>query len=207
MAMQERAVRTRGTVLRAAGEAFAAKGYPGTSMTDILVLAGVTKGALYFHFSSKEELAAAVVGEQQAAVQRVTEEVLAQQRTPLTTLVELSYRWAEQIQQDAAVRGGIRLTIEQGTFEQPMPELYLQWIELTSQLLTQARDAGEISADADPTAAAELVVGAFTGSQIVSQVFTGHADLIRRIDTLWSVFLNGLLPEGRTVMMLPRGAR
>lgn len=41
-------------LLRAARKLFVAKGYRGTSINEIASEAGVTKGAIYFHFDSKE---------------------------------------------------------------------------------------------------------------------------------------------------------
>ena len=46
----------RRQLLRAAGELFARQGYRGTSTEQIARRAGLTKGALYFHFHSKEDI-------------------------------------------------------------------------------------------------------------------------------------------------------
>ena len=47
---------------------FAAHGYAGVSLADVVAAAGVTKGALYHHFTGKEELFAAVLGDMHRAV-------------------------------------------------------------------------------------------------------------------------------------------
>jgi AcrR family transcriptional regulator len=47
---------TRSRLLRAAADAFAARGYDGTRVADIAAAAGVSNGALYAHFGSKAEL-------------------------------------------------------------------------------------------------------------------------------------------------------
>lgn len=57
---QERAVQTRGRILDAAAEAFAADGYGDVTLLEIAERAGMTKGAVYFHFKNKESLALAV---------------------------------------------------------------------------------------------------------------------------------------------------
>src|SRR5689334_12795925 len=67
LARQDRAERTRTAILDAAAAVFDERGFSGASLSDILTKAGVTKGALYFHFSSKEELARAVIEEQFSA--------------------------------------------------------------------------------------------------------------------------------------------
>ena len=51
---QQRAEETRSHILDAAGELFAERGYDATSVADICARAGVTKGAFYHHFKSKQ---------------------------------------------------------------------------------------------------------------------------------------------------------
>ena len=59
----ERKAQTRAQLLEAAAELFAAQGIAGASVDAIAERAGRTVGALYGHFSSKEELLFAVVDE------------------------------------------------------------------------------------------------------------------------------------------------
>jgi len=47
---------THQTILNTAQQLFAVKGYNGTSMNDIVKESGVSKGAIYNHFESKERL-------------------------------------------------------------------------------------------------------------------------------------------------------
>jgi AcrR family transcriptional regulator len=48
--------KTRNTILNAAMELFAQKGYAGSSIREICLAAGVTKPVLYYHFRGKEHL-------------------------------------------------------------------------------------------------------------------------------------------------------
>lgn len=52
---------TRGKLIKAAREAFAAKGYADSSMDDLTAAAGLTRGALYHHFGGKQGLLQAVI--------------------------------------------------------------------------------------------------------------------------------------------------
>src|ERR1700709_183863 len=61
VAVQQRAIRTRAAVLDAAAEVFAKTGYSATTLNDITAAAGVTKGAVYFHFPDKEAVANALI--------------------------------------------------------------------------------------------------------------------------------------------------
>jgi AcrR family transcriptional regulator len=56
---------TRAYLLQAAAEAFAERGYAETTISELIVRSGLTKGAFYFHFPSKEHLALAVIDEKQ----------------------------------------------------------------------------------------------------------------------------------------------
>jgi TetR/AcrR family transcriptional repressor of nem operon len=51
-----RTARTRAEILDHAGRLFRLRGYAGTNIDDIMLAAGLTRGAFYAHFRSKDEL-------------------------------------------------------------------------------------------------------------------------------------------------------
>lgn len=53
---KEEALKTRETIIDAAVRVFSAKGVSRTTLTDIATEAGVTRGAIYWHFKNKEDL-------------------------------------------------------------------------------------------------------------------------------------------------------
>ena len=59
---------TRARLLTAAAEVFAKKGYERASVDDVATRAGFTKGAVYWNFSSKEDLFLALVRERQSVL-------------------------------------------------------------------------------------------------------------------------------------------
>lgn len=61
---KEEALKTRQLLLEAAIEQFALRGVSNTTLTDIADAAGVTRGAVYWHFTSKSELFNAMWQEQ-----------------------------------------------------------------------------------------------------------------------------------------------
>ena len=60
MAEQERAVRTRERLIGSAAETFCREGFAVASLSVISAQAGVSSGALHFHFAGKAALADAV---------------------------------------------------------------------------------------------------------------------------------------------------
>ncbi|MFH9856171.1 ScbR family autoregulator-binding transcription factor [Streptomyces althioticus] len=190
MAQQERAVRTRNAILRAAGEVFDELGYEAATISAILQRAKVTKGALYFHFSSKEELAQAVLTRQLTSVPRVPRRDLALQQGLDEALV-LAHMLAAG---EPLVRGSVRLTVEQGSPQDGLDRRAPMegWIEHNVEILSAARDNGELLPRVDVAAAAKMFVGAFTGVQILSKVMTDRADLVERVADLQRHLMAGV---------------
>ncbi|NEC52129.1 TetR/AcrR family transcriptional regulator [Actinospica acidiphila] len=208
MAQQERAVRTRNAILRAAGEVFDELGYEAATISAILQRAKVTKGALYFHFSSKEELAQAVLTRQLTSVPRVPRRDLALQQGLDEALV-LAHMLAAG---EPLVRGSVRLTVEQGSPQDGLDRRAPMegWIEHNVEILSAARDNGELLPSVDVAAAAKMFVGAFTGVQILSKVMTDRADLVERVADLQRHLMAGVAVPAVLVQLdfsPERGAR
>lgn len=61
-AVSPRRAKTRARLIEAAGQIIAEKGFQGATLDEIAARAGLTKGAIYDNFESKDELFFAVVG-------------------------------------------------------------------------------------------------------------------------------------------------
>ncbi|MFB7501939.1 ScbR family autoregulator-binding transcription factor [Streptomyces broussonetiae] len=174
---QERAIQTRAQVLTAAAELLSAKGYRNTSMQDVADRVGMTKGAVYFHFRSKEALAVAVVQHHYGQWPNVAENIRASGLGPLDTVEELLNRAATAFQKDPVMQAGARLQLERPLIDTELPQPYVDWTTLLTQLFAEAESAGELRPGVSPEAAARTVVGAFFGMQHISDTLTHRADL------------------------------
>ena len=99
----ERAQATRDQLIDVATRLFAERGYEGTSIEAVLTEAGVSRGALYHHFRSKEALLEAVYASAQV---RVAQEVVAEAMTASTPLERLrvgTRAWLERVR-DPVIR-------------------------------------------------------------------------------------------------------
>ncbi|MFD6618783.1 ScbR family autoregulator-binding transcription factor [Streptomyces albidoflavus] len=186
---QERAARTRSTVLRAAAEVFDELGFSGANIREIARRSGVTQGAMYFHFQSKEALARAVMQAQPTTVlPHITS-------TGLQGLVDLTFLWSHQLRVDVLLRAGVRLTGEQNSFGVHDPAPYQRWAEVMSTRLREAREMGELDDRVDVEAMADFIVSACTGIQMYSQVASRRADLMDRVLAMWQHLLPALCTE------------
>lgn len=203
VARQERAEQTRNAILEAAASRFDAVGFLGASLSDILAEAGVTKGALYFHFKAKEELADALIQEQF----NMTEPLTILENPGLQTMIDWSFDLARALQTDIRVRASIRLVIEQGSFVAPAGNAYKQWIDTIHGCLVAAKAAGDLRKEINPYDLAQYVVASFAGVQLSSQVLTGRADLPERVSFMWSTILPSVVPPRRLHKFVTTGDR
>ncbi|MEV6739399.1 ScbR family autoregulator-binding transcription factor [Streptomyces sp. NPDC051104] len=194
MARQERGIRSRRSILEAAADVFGERGYDAASTNEILARAGLTRGALYHHFPSKEAIAMALVEAQGEAL------VVPDQVVKLQAAIDLTLDFARRLQTDTVLRASVRLAVEQSSFSFPAQEPYNQSVSVMEDLLGQAEKQGELLPGMDLGEVASTVVGAFTGLQVMSQAYSNRRDLPARISALWRLLLPGLAAPG----MLPR---
>lgn len=90
MQQRQRSQTTRSQLLDAALTSFAARGYAAASVDDICQAAGVSKGAFYHHFSSKQALFLALLDRWLEAFDRQAAMLQGQDLTVGATLTELA---------------------------------------------------------------------------------------------------------------------
>ncbi|WP_030687126.1 ScbR family autoregulator-binding transcription factor [Streptomyces sp. NRRL B-1347] len=198
MVRQERAVRTRQKILVAAAEVFDRVGYDAATISEILKRSGVTKGALYFHFASKEELAQAVLANQMTALRVPEQDLIMQEGLDASLLLaHLLYL------HEPMVRGSVRLTVEQGALQSVLDRrVPMQaWISHNTALLARAKAAGELLPHVDVDVAARMFIGAFTGAQVLSKIMTDHADIVESATEVLQHLLASIMVPGVLVRM------
>jgi AcrR family transcriptional regulator len=200
VARQDRAERTRNTILDAGAAVFDERGFNGASLSDILAKAGATKGALYFHFSSKEDLARAIIEEQFS----VDLPFVDFDKPGLQTLIDMSHALAHNLVTNVRVRASFRLVVE-SNFADPSPEAYHRWIDSAHAVLLSAQAHGDLRKEWNPLDIANWVSAVFLGIQTQSDVLTGRADVHERLTALWQISLPGLVPPRRLARFVPSG--
>lgn len=182
---QQRAIETRSALLLGAAAVFSRMPYADARLKDISLESGISDGALYFHFGSKREIAAAVVEAQQERMVAVLTAVLAQSGNGLRKLLQANRELAVVISTDVIVQGGIRLGNQPSTeLSDVTREPYFEWIRLARTLTQQGIEDGSVAPDVDPSNAAEFLNSLFIGAQVLSGLDDGWVSMPRRIDAL-----------------------
>ncbi|MFB7635520.1 TetR family transcriptional regulator [Streptomyces sp. NPDC056149] len=112
MPTQHRAIQSRQALIRSAAETFLEKGVPAAGMVEISRRARLSKGALYFHFTSKDDLTLAVRDTALATLNEIEEGFLRSSQ-PLTVAVrDFAVTLFGRVQSDPVLRAGLRLRPE-----------------------------------------------------------------------------------------------
>ncbi|CAL9621648.1 A-factor receptor protein (plasmid) [Streptomyces sp. enrichment culture] len=186
---QDRAIRTRQSIIRGAAEVFDEYGFNGASISRIMKRAGVSQGAMYFHFKSKEDLARAVMNAQPDTV------VPRLDSHGLQRIVDMTFVWAWQIQRDVLLRAGVRLTNEQEGTSVRDASPYQEWAQILEVTLRQAQQEGEVVESVDVRRLSEFLVSACTGMQMYANAASGRRDLPERVAAMWQILLPGIATE------------
>ncbi|MGY1718105.1 MULTISPECIES: ScbR family autoregulator-binding transcription factor [unclassified Blastococcus] len=187
---------TRQLIIDVAAREFGERGYAATSLSDIVAGTGMTKGALYWHFESKESVAVAVVHQMFETWPVMLRGVLDSHDDALDALVAVTYVAGRQFATDPVTRASKRLMAElppEALAKLPQP--YVGWQHALTQLITQGQERGQISHRADPVGTAQVIVASFFGMQQVSQELSARRDLESRLDSFWALILPQLRPE------------
>lgn len=200
---QERAVATRAALIEAAAAEFDERGFVGASMDGVAERAGMTKGALYFHFRSKVDIASAVIAQQDEVSRRYADAAAARTASPLESLMWMSQGVATQLTREVVVRAGLRLAADPNAREIPRDHPYERWVEHTADIIRRAIAAGEVDPSWDPETIGRVVSPAVAGVQMVSDMLHDRVDLYERLRELWTMLLTAIASE-RTRADVPR---
>ncbi|MEW1552152.1 ScbR family autoregulator-binding transcription factor [Streptomyces tsukubensis] len=182
-------MRTRQSLVRAAAEVFAQSGFTTAALASISERAGVSAGALHFHFANKQELARAVEDEAAAAVRSVVERVSAAGPNPLQRLVDATHALMGRPGRDVVVRAGFELGSGLPRRDGAMG-LHRVWRDWVEEVLGEAEREGVLAEGVSAADASAAVVAATVGFELL-----GSDDRTRTSATALTGFWELLLPR------------
>jgi len=185
---QPRAAATRHALLVAAGEQFAAHGYHGTSLNDLLSRGPGSKGALYFHFPSKHAVAAALVEEMTVSWDRVVPDAERDTTDALHALIAVTDNVVVRLG-DPIVRGAARVLRDQVLDEPTLAETSAGWECDLRRLFTLAAEQHLLRPAVDPEWAAHELVVSLAGRATLLESLRPTQELWDQMNEFWTGFL------------------
>ncbi|MGW1104693.1 ScbR family autoregulator-binding transcription factor [Streptomyces sp. NPDC002540] len=193
--MQARSQRTRQRLVHAGAQMFNRNGYANATLGQIAGAAGMTKGALYFHFASKDALADAVQERGRAMVQDFITEHQEAGVPPVQVLIDMTHWLARTFHDDPVIRAGFRITNECTGRQPPVTDFHQTWITEVLRLLGQAREAGALQDRETYDGPETLLSATVCGIGVLAGTGMPHPQLSARVTALWKPLLSALVPQ------------
>jgi len=194
MAQQARSEATRWKILNAAVDLFGDVGYTSIGLGDVIERAALTKGALYYHFDSKESLAEAIIAEASARVWNAVDAINHGPIPGMEKVIRSSFVIAGIVTGDPLARTGAQLMRALGEFNETATQTYTGMQMLITELVKQAGAEGDLSADVDPEVVGELLIATYLGAELLS-IGTSTNDLVGRLQRAWSLLLPAIVDD------------
>ena len=193
MALQARAEVTRHAIIDAAAELFETKGYGNVGLSDIIERAGITKGAFYYHFATKEAVATAIIVQADATLMNTVAGVFASPSTPmLERLIRANFQTVELTRQDRVVRVGnlLRQALNQISPSGAVP--YQLWRTAIVDVVKRAVADGDLVEDLDVEGVGHTIWAGLVGTALLSDA-TGDYPF-PRLTQVWTTILRAIVP-------------
>jgi TetR/AcrR family transcriptional regulator, transcriptional repressor for nem operon len=168
------AARTRERLLRAAFQEMYRSGFRSADLDAILAAAGVTKGALYYHFDNKEALGYAVVDEVIASnLHQKWVQPLRNVKDPIDGLVRIVH--SESLKREDVRRGCPLLNLSQEMsgldegFRRRTAKLFGDWHDAVAQALREGQKRGIVRSDINANETATFLIAIYEGYVVLGK--------------------------------------
>lgn len=194
----------RAHILECAKRLFAARGFNGTSISDIAKASGVSKANIFHHFESKEGLYLATIASIVERAKDVSSPSDAEGRDVVAFFQELAVAEQRRAAEDPE---GVLLTLREILSGDPQrsrvlaKEIFAENFNRLVDLIRHEQENGRLRADVDPALAATLLRSAnvfyWMGREVLRHMpgvnFAEDGDAYARRTT--ELLLRGLLPD------------
>ncbi|MBN3932085.1 TetR/AcrR family transcriptional regulator [Streptomyces verrucosisporus] len=192
MAKQDRAVRTRRELIHSAAETFDRFGFADASIAQICTRAGVSHGALHFHFGNKQALGEAVESAAARTLLYITGNVPLRHPMPLQLLVDTSHALAQWFSCDPVLRAGFGLGHD-ATWH-GRADLWQQWQDWVRLMLAVAENRGHLAPDVRPDDTASAITAMIAGLEVLGR-YDAHWHTYQAVTPFWRLVLPQLSAE------------
>jgi len=173
---QSRGEATKAEIITVARQLFSEHGYHGTGIADIQEATGLTKGAFYHHFRTKEELALAVLNTAKQDYVRFLIEPAMKKDTPrqrLTALLDGAVALNSQPQwRNCQMLATLCADLTQADqrLHNAVQEMQLSLFETWREMIAEAQQAGEADDSVEPEVWAQLIINSMVGALISRKI-------------------------------------
>jgi TetR/AcrR family transcriptional repressor of nem operon len=177
------------------------QGFGSTSVNDLLHAAGITKGALYYHFPGKDELGLAVLEREREDFLAFLDSALAAP-TPMEAL-ERFFKAALQKHRKTGFVGGclwgntaLEMSDSSPDYTALVGKVFDEWICRIERVVRSGQEAGQIRTDQPAAELARLVVAGIEGGIMMSRLTKQDGPLRNCLESLCVLLAPETSPPG-----------
>lgn len=165
------------------------KGFGATSISDVAQAAGVTKGAVYHHFSTKDHLGLAAVEHAGAGFARFVDGAL-KGPTALAALDNFFNAALDTHRRRGFVSGcpfgnlALEMADSAPHYRKTLTRVFDAWVSRIQDVITEAQQAGEIRNDLSANQLARLIVAGLEGGIMMSRLTKDEGPMKDCIESL-----------------------
>ena len=157
---------TRRAILDACLKLFARHGFSTTSIDDIASAAGITKGAVYWHFENKEELFQAILEEIRARWVESVQQPLSKESAPVKRLAALFDCYSRLFAEAPEICLFLqRILLENHKeFSPQVARVFAQTARFIARIIDDGKARGMFRRDLDSIVTAHMILGSLSGA-------------------------------------------
>ena len=200
---KEEAKATRQDVLRSALQVFSEKGYAATTLKEIADRAGVTRGAVYWHFDNKADLYNTLLAEFSAISSQVVAKAVEAGGTLPEILKRIFVRLLQEVERDRELRAVLELELftmlrisELEASRQKQLEAGEQLLAGIAQAMEEGIQAGSLRKDFEPITMARSFLAFQKGAIQLWLLNPKSFSLQLEAEAMAEIYLKGILNDG-----------
>ena len=199
--MMENTATLKEKIIHESLKLFSLKGFSNTSTHDIMREAKTSKGGLYNHFKSKDDIFSAVLSEARKKWRQKNLFGLDQVAKPVAKVKKLLINYRDRYLKDREnFPGGcifVTLSVEmddqKSPFSKELNEGFVRLKAMIKRLLDQGKESGELRKDVNTVSVTEMIFSGMLGASVIYGTEKSDAGLNRCINALID-YLDSLAP-------------
>jgi len=188
-------------IIRESLKLFSLKGFLNTSIQDIMKETRASKGGLYNHFRSKDDIFLAVLSEARKIWRQRNLAGLDQIEKPVEKVKKLLENYRDRYLKDKKTFPGgcvfvtlsVELDDQHPSFSRALNEGFVRLKAMIKRLLDQGKKSGELRTDVNTEAVTEMIFSGMLGASVIYGTEKSSAVLNRSINALID-YLESLKP-------------
>lgn len=194
---EQQSEQTKQQIIEAATELFARKGFFGTSVSDLTQAVGLTKGALYYHFTDKDALFFAVIESVKNTWGEAVAKVVIGSNNSLTQIEALFKKHAELLSKNefmCFVMSHLMSEMESVNpkYASVIEDVYEDLIHFAEKIISAGQAKGEIRSDVDSRLLSLNFVGILKGIGCYPKLKRITVNKIAMAESLVRILVDGI---------------